>query len=127
MTEIAELLARGGLDLQDAQARHRENPDTFLLPPDAELDALAPASLARLLFVVVDQADEGRDGIAPYDAGGAPALVSISERMWLFVESVDGDELVGWMESRPTASHTALQPGCRVRFRRADVIDTRPP
>src|SRR4051812_2861298 len=122
MADIADLLRRGGWDLDDSQGRHRANPDTFLLPSAAELDAIAPGSLARLLFVVVDQADEGRDGIAPYDGEGRPALVTIAERMWAFVEEVDADGYTGWMESLPTASHTALEPGCRLRFTRADVI-----
>lgn len=43
--------------------------------------------------------------------------------MWLWVDQVLGDDLIGILQNLPTATHTRLVPGARVRFRRRDVID----
>jgi hypothetical protein len=120
------LLAQGGWSLGDAQERHREHPDTFLLPDAAELDAIGPGSMIYLLFDVVDQADDARDGLSPWDVNGVQQLATFTERMWLFVERVDGDRIQGFLESMPTASHTMLEPGARLTVLRTDVLDTRP-
>ena len=124
--DIAALLARGGWDLGDAQARHRANPDSFWLPPDEELARIAPGSQVRLIFRLLDQADLVRDGVEPYGPTGAPNLTIQFERMWLWVERLDGEALVGILDNLPMATHARLAPGARVRFRRRDVIDLEP-
>ncbi len=121
--EVARLLGRGGWALDDVQARHAANPDTFWLPSDEQLAALAEGTTVRLIFALVDQADRVRDSLPPYRDNGSPNLVVHCERMWLWVERVLGDDLIGILQNRPTATHTRLVPGARVRFRRRDVID----
>jgi len=121
--DLAGLVAHGGWELDDVQARHRANPDTFWLPPDDELDQLVPGTNARLIFRLLDQADPVRDGLDPYAPTGAPNLVGAHERMWLWVEQVSDDGLVGVLKNLPVATHTRLVPGARVRFQRHDVID----
>ncbi len=120
---VSRLVRRGGWDLDDAQARHRKNPDTFWLPPADELAKLKPGASVRLIFRLLDLADQVRDRIEPYAADGSPNLVISHERMWLWVERLDGDELVGILMNRPESTHSRLVPGARVRFRRSDVID----
>jgi hypothetical protein len=123
MREVERLLGHGGWDLDDAQARHRAAPDTFWLPPAEQLARLDLGSSVRLTFKVLDQADPVRDREEPYRADGRPRLTLQFERMWLWVERIEGDELVGILKNVPYASHTRLVPGARVRFRRTDVID----
>lgn len=123
MSTTSDLIRRGGWAIDDAQARHRAHPDTFWLPPAEELARLGPGASVRLIFAVLDQADPIRDGRDPYGPGGAPNLTVQHERMWLWVERVEGDALVGILKNVPFATHTRLLPGARVRFRREDVID----
>jgi hypothetical protein len=124
---VDELIAHGGWLIDDAQARHAANPDTFWLPSSDELGQLVPGTTARLIFQIADQADPVVDGLDPYDAEGRPNLVVAHERMWLWVESVAGEGehavLVGVLMNMPVATHSRLLPGARVRFRPRDVID----
>ena len=62
---VERVLAHGGWELDDAQARHAANPDTFWLPSDDELDGLVPGTCARLIFTTTDLADPVRDGAEP--------------------------------------------------------------
>lgn len=120
---VSDLLSRGGWDLDDAQARHAANPETFWLPEPGDLVRLGPGASVRLVFAIVDQADPVRDGLDPYTADGTPNLVVQYERMWLWVEVAEGDDLIGILKNLPVATHTRLVPGARVRFRTSDVID----
>lgn len=121
-----ELILTGGWRLDDAQARHAANPETFWMPSREQLEAIVPGATVRLIFQVVDQADPIADRLDPYDEAGNPNLVVSHERMWLYVETVGpsfDDDLVGILMNQPVASHTRLAPGARVRFQRRDVID----
>ena len=121
-----DLIATGGWRLDDAQARHAANPDTFWMPSPEQLAAIVPGSTVRLIFQVADQADPVVDGLEPYAADGRPNLVVGHERMWLYVEEVGAgfdDDLIGVLMNQPVASYTRLVPGARVRFKRRDVID----
>ena len=123
MHTVDGLIARGGWGLDDVQARGRANPDTFWLPPEEDLARIVVGSAVRLIFAVVDQADTVRDGRSPYGPTGAPELTVHYERMWLWVERLEGDDIVGVLQNVPVATHTRLVPNARVRFRRSDVID----
>ena len=120
---IAWLMAHGGWELDDVQARHVANPDKFWLPSAEQLAGLVPGTTARLIFTLLDQADPVCNGIDPYRPDGTPALVVSHERMWVWVERLDGDEIIGVLQNLPVATHTRLVPGARVRFRTTDVID----
>lgn len=121
--DVVRLLVRGGWTLDDAQARHRENPDTFWLPSEDELRALEVGHSARLIFAVADLADPIRDGIDPYSVDGTSNLVVSHERMWVWVERIEDDALVGVLQNLPVATHSNLVPGARVRFGLRDIID----
>ena len=121
--DVGRLLNHGGWELDDVQARRAANPETFWLPDDDLLAGLVPGTCARLIFAVADQADLVRDRIEPYDDAGNPNLVIGHERMWVWVEHVEDESLVGILQNLPVATHTRLVPGARVRFRRRDVID----
>ena len=99
--DVEALLRRGGWELDDVQARHRAHPDTFELPSAEGLAALRPGRMARLIFRLVDQADRVRDRTAPYEEDGTPVLAMWHERMWLYVEERDGDDLVGILQNVP--------------------------
>ena len=120
---VERVLAHGGWELDDVQARHAANPDTFRLPSDEELAGLVPGTCARLIFTITDLADPVRDGTEPYGRAGRPNLVLGHERMWVWVEQASGETLVGVLQNLPAATHTRLVAGARVSFRRGDVID----
>lgn len=121
--DLERLLARGGWELDDAQARARENPETFKLPSPQVLAKLKPGHSVRLIFKVLDLADMVRDGLEPYSARDVPQLVIQYERMWLWLEKAQADELVGVLMNTPASTHSRLLPGARVRFAKTDVID----
>ena len=64
-SEVVHLLSRGGWDIDDAQVRHRANPEKFWLPSPELLAQLKPGCHARLIFKVLDQAEPVRDGMEP--------------------------------------------------------------
>ncbi|MGV3620670.1 MAG: immunity protein Imm33 domain-containing protein [Archangium sp.] len=121
--DLERLLSRGGWELDDAQARARENPKTFKLPSPKVLAKLKPGHSVRLIFKVLDLADMVRDGLEPYSDRGVPQLVIQYERMWLWLEREQGDELVGVLMNTPASTHSRLLPGARVHFAKTDVID----
>ena len=121
-TEIQRLLEHGGWLVVDAQERRRAHPDTFELPSAGELAKLEPGSMVKVIFDLLDQADLECDGVAPYAADGTPNLVVAHERMWLWVEDVRGEDVVGVLDNMPMATHTRLVPGARVRFRRDQIV-----
>ena len=127
--KAVELLRSGGWELDDAQARHRANPETFWLPSGEDLQRIEVGHAVRLILRLSDLADEIRDGIEPYSHEGVANLVVSHERMWLWVEQTEGDVLVGVLQNVPLATHSNLVPGSRVRFHLNDVIDfdTEPP
>jgi hypothetical protein len=124
---VEDLLAHGGWLLDDAQARHRANPDTFVLPRAETLAAVVPGTMVRAIFQVLDQADPIIDDLDPYDDEGRPNLVVGHERMWLWVLSLDrpGADaiLTGVLTNVPVATHTRLVPGVQVELPLAQVID----
>lgn len=127
MTEVEELLARGGWALEDPRPRAAANPDTFELPTAAEVADLGPGSVVRALFRTATIADPVRDHAAPYDDQGRPVLVPFSERMWASVIERDGDVLECAMDNMPFGTHTRLLPNDRVRIPVSHVIATAAP
>lgn len=127
MTEIADLLARGGWELQDPRPSAAQHPDTFELPTQQDLAALQPGSLVRAIFRTVSIADPVRDDLAPYDEQGRPVLVVMTERMWAIALSSDGQVLECVMDNHPFGTHTRLLPNDRVRIPLTHVIATGAP
>lgn len=64
---------------------------------------------------------QGRHAANP-DTFWLPSAADL-ERMWLWVETLDGDDIVGVLQNMPLATHTRLVIGARVGLRRTDIID----
>jgi uncharacterized protein YegJ (DUF2314 family) len=94
--------------LEDAQQRHRENPDTFEIPSEQELEKLAPSWFAKLIFKINLPDDE-------------PV-----ERMWVLIKERNGDRFVGGLENDPVSTD-ALKSGERVEFELRHIIDVMSP
>jgi hypothetical protein len=104
-------------ELDSAERRHAESPDTFWIPDRAERERLQPGQAAKLLFVI--EADEN----------GVPVLNT--ERMWVFVTEVLAEGYIGILDNQPGSiepddgGHLIL--GAEVPFRAEHVIDVATP
>ena len=90
--------------LDDPRPIAAEAPYTFYLPSPAEIAAVAPGDLVQLIF----------RSLAPNPKWGA-------ERMWVRVQSVDGDQLEGSLDTEPDAM-PGVSLGDHVRFERHNII-----
>jgi hypothetical protein len=82
--------------LEDVEARQRESPRHYPIPPSVERKGLQPGDLVKLVFLV--------DGNP--DADG--------ERMWVEVLALDDDGFVGTLANQPRL--VALEEGAEIRF-----------
>ena len=89
--------------LEDGEARNRQDPDTFLIPPREAREDLQPGQIVKLLFAIV--------------AGGSEQV----ERMWVVVERRVGGDYIGVLDNQP-ASTDQMRPGMVVRFQPKHVI-----
>lgn len=124
MSDVVDLLARGGWELVDPRPISAANPDTFVMPMPAELEALGPGSMVRAMFDVATIADVVRDRMTPYDDDGRPQLVTQVERMWAIVLEVDGDTVECALDNLPFGTHTRLLPNDRLRIPLTHLIAT---
>ena len=83
------------------ELRQREAPRSYPIPRAAERRGLRPGDLAKLVFLV----DE------PGELEG--------EKMWVEVESIDGEAFVGRLANEPRVVPLAL--GAEIRFRACHV------
>ena len=127
VSEIENLLRRGGWELVDPAPLAAENPETFEMPSPDDLAALRPGRRVRATFRTATIADPVRDGVDPYDQQGRPVLVPITERMWLIVIGCKGDLLECVMNNHPYGTHTRLLPMDRVRIPISHLIATTSP
>src|SRR5437868_3323558 len=81
-----------GWRLEDVVERQRRSPRHYPIPPSAEREGLQAGDLVKLVFLDGDDA----------------------ERMWVEIDSVDGDQLVGTLANQPNVID--LQAGAEVRF-----------
>ena len=72
-------LDHDGWSIDDGEAAHAENPDSFYIPPLAAREALTPGAIVKLRFYIR----------APNEAG---ELVDHGERMWVQVK----ERVSGW-------------------------------
>jgi uncharacterized protein YegJ (DUF2314 family) len=89
--------------LDDAEERHREAPDTFLIPTVEARRNLEPGQIVKLLFVIPADPEEQ------------------VERMWVVVTGREGDGYIGELDNQPVSSNQ-LRPGMKVRFEPRHVI-----
>lgn len=80
-------------------------PYTFFLPSKAELEALGPGDLVKLMFEYTHAVEEW--------AG---------ERMWVTVKRVDGDHLYGVLDNDPYEPTAPVLLGDAVEFERHQII-----
>jgi hypothetical protein len=110
-------LANDFWELDSAERRHAESPDTFWIPDRSEREQLQPGQAAKLLFVI--EADD--DG----------AAVTNTERMWVLVTELNQDGYIGILDSQPASIEPSddvyLIMGAEVPFRAEHVIDIATP
>lgn len=83
-------------------------PYTFFLPSAAEIAAIGKGDLVKLMFEYNHETEEW------------PA-----ERMWVTVEAVEGDTLVGALGNQPFEKTSALKIGDLITFHRHDILSVR--
>jgi|SRR6266850_1588690 len=89
--------------LDDAEARHREAPNTFEIPSRAARENLLPGEIVKLLFRITS---EGSVNV---------------ERMWVRIdERIDGDYL-GTLDNDPRTTQS-FAAGTRVNFGPQHII-----
>jgi uncharacterized protein YegJ (DUF2314 family) len=91
--------------LGDGEKYNQQNPRTFFIPTRAERESVQPGDLVRLLFEVLDPADD----------------MPSAERMWVKVTAVDGGRLVGELDNEPAALQS-IGPGGRIEFGPEHII-----
>jgi hypothetical protein len=103
-----------GWELESAESRHAESPDSFWIPDRASREALVVGQLAQLLFQIQGEDDEGH-----------PELNV--ERMWVEIDGRIGDLYVGTLRNQPATIEAGqcLDFKSRVAFRAEHVIDIR--
>ena len=104
VSEIKSLSGPVTFELEDAEARHREYPDSFWIPPREQRESLVKDDLVKLLFVISD------------------GVNSQTERMWVLVERVEGNQYAGILDNDPYSTDQ-LKAGEPVTFGPQHVID----
>lgn len=92
-------------NLVDPRPIAEHAPYTYFLPSPAEIAALAKGDFAKLTFEYPHATEQ-------WDA----------ERMWVKVETIQNDEIVGVLDNHPSEPSTSLKAGAVVRFARHHVI-----
>lgn len=93
--------------LEDGEERHRQDPDTFEIPPRQTRENLQPGQIVKLMFAI--------------RAGGNELV----ERMWVIVERCDGEEYIGALDNQPRSTDKMV-PGISIRFHAKHVIAIHP-
>jgi len=103
-----------GWELESAEARHAQNPDTFWIPDRALRDSLRVGQLVQLLFQIQAQDDDGN------------ADVNV-ERMWVEIDGRVESLYVGSLRNQPASIEAGqgLDFKSRIAFRAEHVIDIR--
>jgi len=90
--------------LDSAVETHREFPDTFHIPPQAERESLRPGDLVKLMFRIQD---------------GEFMHV---ERMWVIVEQARPEFYIGVLDNDPYCT-ADIHSGQKVQFHSDHVIE----
>jgi hypothetical protein len=88
--------------LENCVEMNRKFPETFEIPPREELEKLKPTDLAYLIF----KDEQGR-----------------GERMWVEIESIDGDTLQGKLADMPALLTEILKQGDKIKFDFSNIAD----
>ncbi len=107
-------MQRDEWELRSAEASHRENPDTFWIPPAEQRRSLAVGRAARLIFEIRLE-----------DDGHGPLIQG--ERMWVNVSEIVGSLYVGLLDNQPTSCDPGdegyLCFGAEVPFAPQHIVD----
>ena len=95
--------------LEDARELAEAAPYTFYVPSPEVIAMLQPGDEVKLVFRV-DEDDDGTDEV-------------VTERMWVRITDVDGDEFRGVLDNQPVAI-ADLQAGDEIDFASYHIIDT---
>ncbi len=101
---VRELQGTVSFTLDDGEVRHRENPDTFWIPPKAERETLVEGDLVKLVFNLTD--GEQTQG----------------ERMWVLVTGKTASGYTGTIDNDPYSTDR-IKAGHAVAFEPRHVID----
>lgn len=93
-------------DLIDPRPIAKSAPYTFFLPGPAEMDAIRAGDIVKLIFEYPHETEKW----------GA-------ERMWVIVDEVHANYMLGTLDNQPDEPTTKLKCGTVVRFARHHIID----
>jgi hypothetical protein len=93
-------------ELDDPRPNAAEAPYTFFLPSQAEIAAVGKGDLVRLIF-------RYSHAIEKWSA----------ERMWVIVDEVKEDSLVGLLDNHPDEPTSQLRADDRIEFKHHHIID----
>ena len=91
-----------GWELESAEDRHAQAPDTFLIPGEEERTSLQVNQRVQLLFLFIVAAEDGTPEIQ-------------CEKMWVTIDAASGDTYQGTLDNCP-ASSEAVSPGDVISF-----------
>jgi hypothetical protein len=100
--------------LCSGEESHRNNPDTFWLPPLEQRQNLKRGDAAKLIFEIEGEEEDG-------------AVAVQGERMWVIVSDMIGQTYMGILDNQPICLQRSddvyLRFGAEVPFRAEHVID----
>ncbi len=100
--------------LRSAEASHRENPESFQIPPRKQRQNLQRGQAARLIFDIEGEEEDGSVSVQ-------------GERMWVIVAEKIGDIYIGILDNQPAcleqADNIYLRFGAEVPFQSRHVTD----
>ncbi|GHD03054.1 immunity protein Imm33 domain-containing protein [Novosphingobium pokkalii] len=91
--------------LDDPRLRAAAAPYTFFLPSAAEIAAVHPNDLVKLLFEYTHETEE-----------------YAGERMWVKVRRAEGNQLSGMLDNQPYEPTSSLKPGDAISFERHHIL-----
>ncbi len=92
-------------ELSDPRINAGESPYTFFLPSAAHIAAIAKGDHAKLIFEYPHPTEQWS-----------------AERMWVMIDTIDGDRLAGTLDNIPDEPTSTLQLGEAVQFERHHII-----
>lgn len=92
-------------ELTDPRPTAEDAPYTFFLPSAVEIAAVAKDDVVKLTFEYSHETEKWA-----------------AERMWVIVQDVRGDEMIGVLDNDPSEPTTTLKAGAEVRFARHNII-----
>ena len=110
LNEMVETMMGSGYEIVDPRPIRAENPFSFYVPCQARLDALSIGDVVKII-------------LSPDVNRRTPGHNEITERLWVGVTAVDGEDLTGIMFSKPGMPRSlGIDEGGEIAFKRHHVI-----